>query len=510
MGFQQGLSGLNASAKHLDTIGNNVANASTVGFKQSQAQFADMFAASLSGSGVAQIGSGTSVAAVTQQFSQGNITTTNNPLDTAISGQGFFQLTDTSGATVYSRNGQFQMDKDGFLVNNKGHKVSGYNPVVQGSAALSPTTSPLKISGVNLPPKPSVNAVVGVNLNSAAAAVPATTLFSPTDPTSYTNSTSMSIYADAGASHIGTMYFRRLPITIAPAAVPAYSTTSVTLASTLGLSVGNTLTFADNGALPPVPVNATISSFGPAAGQVNFAALPAVPAGAITTNAPSSNWETYLTMDGISVPAAAVTVPPTAPTPLATLSFDASGKLISSTNGAGVLTTPTGTVVSATLFPNALPIPATAQTLTFSFGSPAAATTQFGGAFGVNTLTQDGYATGQLSSTSTAADGTITGRYSNGQTLTLGQIALANFANPQGLQPIGNNEWVQTAGSGIPVVGTPGTARLGVLQSSATEDSNVDLTAELVNMITAQRTYQANAQTIKTQDQLLQTIVSLR
>jgi flagellar hook protein FlgE len=92
----------------------------------------------------------------------------------------------------------------------------------------------------------------------------------------------------------------------------------------------------------------------------------------------------------------------------------------------------------------------------------------------------------------------------------LGQIVLANFTGAQGLQPIGNNEWVQTAASGNPLVGAPGSSSLGVLQSSATEDSNVDLTAELVNMITAQRTYQANAQTIKTQDQLLQTIVSLR
>jgi flagellar hook protein FlgE len=150
------------------------------------------------------------------------------------------------------------------------------------------------------------------------------------------------------------------------------------------------------------------------------------------------------------------------------------------------------------------------QTITFDFNSLAAGTTQFGGNFGVNTLTQNGYTSGQLNSTSTGTDGTILGRYSNGQSRALGQITLTNFINPQGLQPVGNNEWVETSASGSPTTGTPGSSSLGMLQASATEDSNVDLTAELVNMITAQRVYQANAQTIKTQDSLLQTITSLR
>ena len=125
-------------------------------------------------------------------------------------------------------------------------------------------------------------------------------------------------------------------------------------------------------------------------------------------------------------------------------------------------------------------------------------------------LTQDGYATGQLSGFSTGADGIIIGRYSNGQTKPMGQVVLANFSNAQGLVPIGNNQWSESITSGIPLVGAPGSSSLGVLQSGSVEDSNVDLTAELVNMITAQRSYQANAQTIKTQDQLMQTLVNLR
>ena len=148
----------------------------------------------------------------------------------------------------------------------------------------------------------------------------------------------------------------------------------------------------------------------------------------------------------------------------------------------------------------------TPQAMTVDFSGSS----QYGAAFGVNSLAQDGYTSGQLSGFSTAADGTIQGRYSNGQTKNLGQIVLANFSDPQGLQPQGNNQWVETFTSGAPLVSTPGSGSLGVIQSAAVEDSNVDLTSELVNMITAQRVYQANAQTIKTQDQVLQTLVNLR
>jgi flagellar hook protein FlgE len=492
MSFEQGLSGLNAASTNLNAIGNNVANASTVGFKQSQAQFADMYAASLSGASAAQIGTGVSVSTVSQQFTQGNITSTTNPLDTAINGPGFFQLTNTAGATVYSRNGQFLLDKNGFLVNAQGSKVNGYMPNAAG-VILSGAPVPLQINPANLQPQPTATSTVGVNLNSASA-VPITAVFNSTDPTSYTNSTSMTVYDSLGASHVGTMYFARQPITIAGtgAVTVAGGVGTMTLGSTAGLSVGNTVTLAT----APTPTTYTIT------GVTNATTLTVTPAtvaaaAAATTNAPSASWNTYLTVDGNLVPAAG--------TPLAQLTFNSLGALASTTPAS----TPLGTVTSAALFPNSSSV-STTQTIAFNFASPTAATTQYGGAFGVNTLTQNGYASGQLNSTSTNADGTIVGRYSNGQTRSLGQIVLANFTGVQGLQSIGNNSWVQTAASGNPLVGTPGSSSLGSLQSSATEDSNVDLTAALVNMITAQRVYQANAQTIKTEDQLMQTVVNLR
>ncbi len=558
MSFEQGLSGLNAASTNLNAIGNNVANASTVGFKQSQAQFADMYAASLSGASAAQIGTGVSVSTVSQQFTQGNITSTTNPLDTAINGPGFFQLTNTAGATVYSRNGQFLLDKNGFLVNAQGSKVNGYMPNAAG-VILSGAPVPLQINPANLQPQPTATSTVGVNLNSASA-VPITAVFNSTDPTSYTNSTSMTVYDSLGASHVGTMYFQRLPVVIAGTATVAVAsgvgTMTLGTGSTVGLSVGNTVTLAGvTYTITGVPSASTLT--------VTPATVNATPA-AVTTNAPSANWNTYLTVDGAMIPAVSTTAPATAPgatgatltsaaglavgsnitiagnpgaltltavnlgtgavtwtqattvataagaavtgqTSLSTLSFNSMGALSATTPA----TTPLGTVTSAPLFPNSTSV-STTQTIAFNFASPTAATTQYGGAFGVNTLTQNGYASGQLNSTSTNADGTIIGRYSNGQTRSLGQIVLANFTGVQGLQSIGNNSWVQTAASGNPLVGTPGSSSLGSLQSSATEDSNVDLTAALVNMITAQRVYQANAQTIKTEDQLMQTVVNLR
>ena len=497
MSFQQGLSGLNTSAKQLDAIGNNVANANTVGFKQSQAQFSDLYAASLSGGGAAQVGTGSKLAGVVQQFSQGNISNTNNTNDTAISGQGFFRMIGVGGSIAYSRNGQFQVDKSGFLVNSQGHQVAGYQAT---AGVVSVTQGALQISPLPVAPKQTAGVVVGANLDSRAA-TPITPVFSPADPTSYTSSTSLTVYDSLGGNHIGSLYFQRQPI--APTTAPniiAAGATSAPVASVTGLVVGNSITIAGAGAgVPAGNLTATITAItaGVApAGTLTFtpATSTATAAGAVvTTTAGSPTWNAYLTVDGVLVPPQVL---PAAATPLTVLTFDTLGKL------AAPVGPPIGQI-AATPF---TPAGAAPQTLTFQFGTTA----QYGGTFAVNTLSQDGYTFGQLTGYSTGADGVILGRYSNGQTQILGQIALANFTNPQGLQPMGNNEWVETSVSGPPLVGKPGTASLGILQSSAVEDSNVDLTAELVTMITAQRIYQANAQTIKTQDQVLQTLVNLR
>lgn len=405
MGFQQGLSGLNAAAKNLDVIGNNVANASTVGFKGAQAQFADVYASTVGGGN--QVGIGTRVATVAQQFTQGNITTTNNSLDMAVSGNGFFRLSD-NGTITYSRNGQFQMDKGGYIVSSQGYRLTGFLP---NAAGVIVATAPvdLQISTADLLPKATTAIAAGLNLDSRSAIIPAVPAFDPNNGATFNNSTSMTVFDSLGSSHVASLYFAKTA---------------------------------------------------------------------------TNTWNTYLTVDGVN--------PQAANAPLTAMAFD--------TNG--VLTAPAAPVTSAAFTPAG----AAAQTLNINFAS----TSQFGDIFGVNSLTQDGYTSGRLTGFATGADGMITGRYSNGQTKTLGQVVLSNFSNPQGLQPLGGNNWAETSTSGTPLTGAPGSSSLGVLQTSAVEDSNVDLTAELVNMITAQRVYQANAQTVKTQDQVLQTLVNLR
>src|SRR5512135_3137302 len=180
MAFQQGLSGLNAASQSLDVIGNNVANAATVGFKGSQAQFADVFAASLSGVGNVQTGIGVKVAAVAQQFTQGNITVTNNPLDMAINGGGFYRLSDTSGAVTYSRNGQFHQDKDGFIVNATGQRLTGYDADPSGKIIATLTALQFTPPKQSLTPRPPAHVEVGMHLDSRATAL-APASFDPTN-----------------------------------------------------------------------------------------------------------------------------------------------------------------------------------------------------------------------------------------------------------------------------------------------------------------------------------------
>jgi len=406
MSFQQGLSGLNAASKSLDVIGNNVANANTVGFKISEAEFADVFANTLNGAGGTQVGIGTTVRAVSQQFTQGNITVTNNPLDIAINGKGFYRMSN-NGAISYSRNGQFQLDKNGYIVNGDGARLTGYNANALG---VLDTSAPLelRLTAADSSPSPTANVEAIVNLDSRETVK--TAAFDITDPSTYNSSTSLATYDSLGNAQTLSLYFAK--------------------------SAANT-------------------------------------------------WDVYAANNGTQIGAAAV----------GTLNF----------RGDGTINTTTTTL------PFAISTAVTSgATSPLVYDLDFTGTTQFGGAFGVNSLEQDGYASGRLSGISVAADGLIQGRYTNGQSATLGQVTLANFSNPQNLQPVGSNSWAETAESGAPLIGAPGSGTLGVLQSAAVEDSNVDLTAELVNMITAQRVYQANAQSIKTQDAVLQTLVNLR
>ncbi len=408
MSFSQALSGLQAASESLDNIGNNIANASTVGFKDVTTSFSDVYASSLWGSTANQVGIGVQVSAVTPQFTQGTITTTSNPLDIAINGNGFFQV-QSDGVTTYTRDGEFSLNSTGDIVNNAGQQLLGYPANANGTIAAG-AVAPLTLSSAPVPPAATTTASLSLNLD--ASDTPIVGAFNMANSATYNDSTSMTVYDSLGNSHALTMYYQ--------------------------MTAPNT-------------------------------------------------WKVYASDDGTVLNGGAA---------VSTLTFNQNGQLASGNSANIALSIPVATGA-------ATPLAVTMQ-------MPYASTSQYGSAFAVSANTQNGYTTGQLAGFSIGDDGTISGEYTNGQTLNLGQVSLANFTNPQGLVAESGNQFQQSQSSGQPIVGAPGTGTLGQLQSGALESSTVDITTELVNMITAQRAYQANAETVKTVDQVEQTLMNLR
>jgi flagellar hook protein FlgE len=439
MSFQQGLSGLNASSKNLEIIGNNIANANTYGSKSSRAEFGDFYAAALSGAGTSAIGIGTTLQTVAQQFTQGSITTTENPLDLAISGRGFFQVSDGQSPTTYSRNGQFKIDREGFIVNNSSYKLLGYKADATGQ--IQPGLAvPLQLPTAGISPKQTSTISMELNLDSTKPVTLPTTAPPNIDfqnATTYNNATSLTVFDGKGQPVALTFYYQRAT------------------------------TFDDTAGTP-------------------------------------DTWNVYVTANGKTLAGT-----DTAPDKMTTITFSRDGKTVTDPTAAIDLPIPASVNADgATTL--AIPDPASPNAAAETIKLDLTKLTQFGAPFGVTDLRQNGYSAGQLVSIAVENNGIVTARYSNGQTKSAGQVEIATFRNMQGLQPIGNNMWARTFASGDPITGTPGEGNLGSLQSGSLEESNVDLTGELVNMITAQRIYQANAQTIKTQDQVLQTLVNLR
>ncbi len=437
MSFQQGLSGLNGASKSLDVIGNNIANSSTYGFKASRAEFADVYAGALSGAGSNPVGIGTTLQKVAQQFTQGNISTTDNPMDLSINGGGFFQVSDEKNPVMYTRNGQFKLDSGGFIVNNEGLKLLGYS--ANGQGVIQPgLAKPLQLPTAGIAPNPTTRVNMEFNLDSRAAVTASEVnpgSIDLNDPTTYNNATSLTVYDAKGQEVAVTLYFQK------NADNEDGSTTWNVFATANGAG------FPTNSFGDEIGVDENGNPLGPYT-TVTFAAeggSPIDPTTAVNMDVPA----------GVNSVGASTLA-------IAGIQFD---------------------ITKAT---------------------------EYGSSFGVTDLNQDGYAPGQLTSISIDDSGIILARYSNGQSKPAGQVELANFRNVQGLSPQGGNVWARTFASGDPIVGVPGDGNLGALKAGALEETNVDLTGELVNMVTAQRIYQANAQTIKTQDQVLQTIVNLR
>jgi flagellar hook protein FlgE len=402
--FSIALSGLTAANSALDITSNNIANANTVGFKDSQAEFADVYAAGAVNLNSSTSGEGVRLVTAAQQFTQGNISTTSGALDLAVSGNGFFTLNSANG-NVYTRNGQFSEDAKGNVVSSTGLDLQVYPPLANGGFNTG-ALSTLNLNTAQSAPVASSTGNVILNLPSNAT-VPTQAPFNPANSDTYTQSTSTTVYDSLGNSFPATFYFSQ--------------------------------------------------------------------------TATPDQWSVNYTVNGTPVGAAQ------------TINFSPTGSLI---------TPATGNLTFAGFKP---PDGAALMSTTFNLGQ----TTQYGTQFGVTSITQNGYTTGQLSTVSIDPTGIVSAVYTNGRSTQLGQLAIANFPNEQGLQQLGDTNWAQTFASGTVVQGTAGSAGFGSIQAGALESSNVDITTELVNMITQQRAFQANAQVITTADQLSQTVIGI-
>lgn len=406
MSFRVAISGLKAAQSDLNVIANNIANGSTNGFKRSRAQFADVFAVSGTGGGGNTPGSGVRLSAVSQQFSQGNITFTDNSLDMAISGNGFF-IVDDNGTRVYTRAGSFGIDRNGFISNTEGKPLIAFGADSTGN--ITGASQPIQVNTSNIAPQPTTFMTLSLNLD-ATEVPPPVGVFSSSNPNSFNSSTSTTIFDSLGNSHLATTFY------IKQAAV--------------------------------------------------------------------NSWVSHTFVDGVQVSGGAGD--PIAFNNLGTMTIPATGII---------------TIPAFTASGGGAPI-----NMTLDYAN----TTQFGSPFAVFALSQDGFTTGRLSGLDIDQDGIIFARFTNGQSRVEGQLALADFPNPQGLQLLSDSTWGDTFASGAVTIGAPGTSSLGLLQSGGLEDSNVELSEELVKMIISQRAFQANAEVISTNDAITQSIINLR
>jgi len=401
MSFETIVTGIRAAGFNLEVIGNNITNAGTVAFKQSRSNFAGVIQQTLLGSGTGPE-TGVAVTGSTHAFSQGGIKVTENPLDMAINGNGFFTLLDGSGNNLYSRAGDFGLDKNGFIVSKSGLQLQAYLPGVDGT--IGNQIGSLKVQDIAGTPAATAAVALGANLDSRQTQ-PATAWAIPPTSAMYNATTSTTIFDSLGKEHKMDIYFRK-------------------------------------------------------------AAAP-------------NTWDSYVTIDGAQIGAA---------TPIV---FGTDGLPNPALTPITLAWTPAGAAAGST---------------ELSF----APLTQFSGRFAVSKLTQDGYTTGTLTGIKVSGEGIVEAQLSNGKSQTLGQVALAKFRNNIALEPAGNNLWASSAASGPAQTGTSGVDGVGLLESGSLEQSNVDITEQLVEMITAQRNFQASVKALQTQDAITQSVINLR
>jgi flagellar hook protein FlgE len=503
MSFNIGLSGMRAASSDLNVTGNNIANAGTAGFKQSRAEFSDVYAASVMGSGRNQQGSGVLLANVSQQFAQGNITYTGNALDMAVNGNGFF-VTSNGGERGYTRAGYFGTDNQGFIVNNAGHRLQGY-PVDAAGNLQNGVMSDLRVLTANQAPQATSAITQRFNLNSALTSPPAwQASYTQSQQAAYDgafnttlNAFGQAAYdaailadpADLPAADAARAAALALPANIATATSDAVAARTANQAAALASANG---TFDPSN--PDTYSSSTSLNIYDTQGNAHVLTQYFVKTG-------SNTWDMRVLVDGRNPLDPSSTAAMTQ-----TLNFSDSGQL-NPTNGNFVLS---GWVPAASNGGTPPVWAANGANSAPSINLDMMGSSQYATSFAVSSVSQNGFTTGQLSGLEIDDSGVLFARYTNGQSMAQGQVVLADFANVQGLTPQGNTGWSQSYASGEPVIGTPRSGTLGALQAGALEDSNVELSDQLVNLIVAQRNYQANAKTIETESAITQTIINLR
>ncbi|TQV84870.1 flagellar hook protein FlgE [Aliikangiella coralliicola] len=435
MSFNTALSGLNAAQAELNVTANNIANVATTGFKESRAEFADIFSTTSFGSSGTAIGNGVLLANVAQQFNQGNLEFTSNTLDLAVSGEGFFILSpsETNSNSIFTRNGEMGVDSNGFVVNNAGARLQVFPVNADGTVTATSLSSTIPLQLPQTAGVPTVTSLVDIGVNLPANGNILDPLaFDPLQTSTFNASTSLTVFDSLGESHVVTAYY----VKIADNQWATYYNSTDANGATLPLNI------ADVGPGDTAPVGA--------------------------------GGQTYHT-----------------------LTFDNSGSFVA--NVPSVITT------TAIDFLNGSD---PTQLISFNYANNNA--TQFSSPFTVNVLDQNGFPIGRLTGVEISDTGVVRANFSNGQTTALGKIALARFQNAQGLGQVGNNSWQDTIDSGAPLVGEALTSSFGQVRSGALEVSNVDLTAQLVNLIAAQRNFQANAKSIETNNTVTQAIINIR
>jgi flagellar hook protein FlgE len=439
MSFNIALTGIAAAQKDLDVTANNIANVNTTGFKESRAEFADVYAASVFSSGRTKNGDGVQTTVVAQQFNQGSLQFTQNSLDLAITGEGYFAMSDTISSQdfTFTRAGAFKLNKNNFVVDAQGNYLRGF-PVDSAngnttSVSLS-TANPIQIPDASGAPRATNNIYTSFNLD-AGATQPTVAPFNPQESATYNSSTSTTIYDSLGEPHIVQLFFVK---GTDPNKWEVHATldgAEFDATGTAGAGVISNLEFNSNG-LQLAPVTLPNSSFNPVAlTGTNLTGL--LSNGANFPNDVNINWR------------------------------DESGTA------------------------NKLP-------------------TQYASRFEVKALEQDGATVGRLTGIDIGADGKIVASYSNGDSTFISQVSMVRFANSQGLSQAGNTAWKESLSSGEPIAGEPGSGTLGSINSSALEQSNVNLTNELVDLISAQRNFQANSRALEVNSTLQQNILQIR